>query len=216
MATLDQIINESSTLRRSTRSKEDQALSLSRICQRLYIRLGRNSNQYKSSTDVTVSSQTEYNLASDCKIENIVNMTIQVETTASSSEFEDYKYLSQDEISDYENYFTRSNTAGKYYLYESGEAITVSGREIIINYYPANTKFDDSDLTVTPDLDSQYHDYLVYMLTSENCACGDNPSVELADYWRREADEYFLEIKNRIDTGLNAASTYSSEAKEMM
>ncbi|MGE5436615.1 MAG: hypothetical protein ACM3O3_05255 [Syntrophothermus sp.] len=215
MATLQEIINESNTLRKSSRLVEDQAKSLSRICQRLYIRLGRNSNQYKSYKDVTVASQTEYTFPTDCKISNIVNMVIQVETSSTSSEYENYKYLEQDQNNS-GNYFTMSNTAGKYYLYEDGEAIADASRDIIINYFPTNTKFDDSDLTVVPDLDTDFHDYLVYMLTAENCACGDDPDTELADYWRREGDEYFQELKYRMDDQLNTAPLQSNEAQEMM
>lgn len=216
MATLSEIIAEAATIKETTRSSADQALSLSRIHKRLFIRLGRDSNQYTVAEDVTVADQEAYNLPTGCKIHSIVNNKIQVEDAEDSETYTDFPYYTLDQMNDYDSYYTRGSTDSTYYLYENGSAISDSDRKIIINYYKNNTDFGSSDLTVVPSLDLEYHDYLIYMLVAENCACGDDPDTELADYWRSEAEELFREIKYRMDDNLNTAPARSSEAREMM
>jgi hypothetical protein len=217
MATVQNIIDRAATIYPTSRSAADQILSLARIQRRLYTRLGLDSEQYTTDeSDVTVADQEEYDLPSDCQIFNIVNMTIEVETVESSGEYDEYKFRAFDEISvdSTGNYFTRGSTSSKYFIYESGEIIDDNDRTIRIRYYPDPTIIDSAD--DTPTLSSMYHDYFIYMLAAENAACGTDPDVELANYWRSEAEEYYNEMKYRILDNFNNTDTRSTGAKEYM
>jgi hypothetical protein len=215
MPTIQEIISEARTIYNTTRPNQDQALSLKRIHRRLYTKIGRDTNQWTSSEDFTVADQDTYNLPTGCKINNIVNMKIQVEDSTLDGKYTDFEYYSQEKMNDYDSYFTRALTENTYYIYENGEPFADSGRSIIINYYKDITT-DFTDLNDIPSLDTDYHDYLVYMLVAENASCGNDPDTEIADYWRKEADEYFWEIKVKMDSDLYDSPNNSNEAKEMM
>ena len=214
--TLQDIIDQSNELYPTSRSDTHQAHSIYRIHQRLFTKLGRDTNQYTVYEDFTVADQENYQFPQGCQVYSIVNMAIQVETADGSGVYEDYKYKSLDEDSSYENYFTTGNLDSEYLLYENGEAITVDDRSIIINYYKNNVAFDGSNLAVIPSLNENYHYYLVYALVAENCSSGEDPDVELANYYKTIDEEMFKEIRYRIDENFNTASPLSSHATENM
>ena len=216
MATVQNILDRAATIYPSDRSDADQILSISRIQQRLWIKLGRDNNQFTiDSTDVTVADQLEYDLPSGCEIHNIVNAKIQVETTETSSEYEDFEYRELDQVTDdYGNFYTRGSTSGKYYLYEDGAAIEDADRTIKILYYGSPTIIDSAD--DTPTLNSEYHDYLIYALVAENAATGEDPDTTIANYWTKFCEEYYQEIKYRIDDNFNTSSARSPSPVEMM
>jgi len=215
MATLQEIITEAKTIYPTTRANEDQALSLKRIHRRLFTKLGRDTNQWTTAEDVTVEDQEEYDLPTGCKLHSIVNKVIKVEKSEGSGTYTDFPYYSNDDKNKYDSYYTRSTTDSKYLLYENGSAISTADRAIIINYYK-DISTDFTDLNDTPSLDEDYHDYFVYMLVAENASCGTDPDTEISDYWKKEAEEYFWEIKVKIEADLYNTPNNSNEAKEMM
>lgn len=213
--TVAEIIAEAAKIYPTSRSSADQVTALSRIQRRLFVKLGIDSNQYTiDATDVTVADQEEYNFPTGCKIHSIVNSVIQVETTSTSSKYEDYEYRELNEITDYGNFYTRGSTSAKYYLYEDGEAIEDADRTIKIKFYKDPTIVDSTD--DTPTLESEYHDYFVYALVADNASAGEDPDIEIANYWKAESEEYYAEIKYRMDDNLNDAKAYSSNCKEIM
>lgn len=214
--TLQELIDEAKTIVSTERSDLNQAKTLSRIHNRLFVRLGKDSSQYSVHEDVTVADQLVYDLPTNCRINNIVNMKIQVETYEDSGVYEDYEYKSLDESIDFNNCFIRGDDNDEYKLYENGSIITVDDRAIIINHYKNNISFDGTNLTIVPSLDDEFHDYLIYMLVAENLACGDDPDKDLANYWKQEANEYFEEIQYKLNADEYTASTHSTSAKEYM
>lgn len=210
-----EIIAEAAKLYPTSRSSADQVSALSRIQRRLFVKLGIDSNQYTiDSTDVTVADQLEYTFPTGCKVHSIVNSVIQVETSSTSSKYEDYEYRELDRVTDYGNFYTRGSTSAKYYLYEDGEAIETADRTIKIKFYKDPTIIDSAD--DTPTLESEYHDYFVYALIADNASAGEDPDIEIANYWMKTSDEYYAEIKYRMDDNLNDAKAYSSDMKEIM
>ena len=117
--TLRKLIDEAKTIVSTERSDLNQAKTLSRIHNRLFVRLGKDSSQYSVYEDVTVANQLVYELPTNCRINNIVNMTIQVETYEDSGVYEDYEYKSLDESIDFDNCFIRGDANDEYKLYEN-------------------------------------------------------------------------------------------------
>lgn len=213
--TIQEIIDEAATIYDTSRLEVDQIKSIARIQKRLFTKLGRDSNQYTiDSSDVTVADQEEYTLPSGCKIHTIVNNIIQVETSSTSSKYDDFEYKELDQIKDYGKFYVRGSTSSKYYLFEDGSSIKVSDRTIKIKFYKYPTIIDSVD--DIPSLEEEFHDYFTYALVAENASCGEDPDDIISNRWRQEADEYFSEIRYKIDEDLNSSDSISTDIKEIM
>lgn len=215
MATVQNIIDGAASIYPTSRSEADQILSISRIQRRLFIELGRDSNQYTVDvTDVTIADQEAYTLPTGCEIHNIVNNKIQVETSESSDEYEDYEYRELDKITDYGNYYTREKVSTKYYLFEDGNPINNADRIIKIRFYKDPTII--TSVGDTPTIESIFHDLFIYALVAENASCGEDPDDYVTNYWTQVYMEYFSAAKYRFDDNLYVADSKSTDCKEIM
>jgi hypothetical protein len=210
--TLTQIIAKSAERYTTNRTSLLQGSAICDIQRQLYVKLGILKPQSEEYKTTTIASQTSYSLPSDCRIENV--WAIMVEKTVGSANFEEYTYAPFFQEDSYGNFYTRGASDSIFYLFKNGLPIATTGLEIIIYYYPRPVNFDGSDLSVTPALDTDFHDYFWMMLIQDNASCGDYPDISIAKAWRSEADAYFLEIKKSMIDRMSAASNFENQAKE--
>lgn len=210
--TLTQIIAKSAERYTTTRTTANQGAAICDIQRQLYTKLGLLKPQYETYSADTIEDQASYSLPSNCRIENVLSVT--VEKTADGNNHEEYTYAPFEQQNTYGRYFTRGPSVDTFMLFKDGEAIQDDGREILIYYYERPVNFDGSDLTITPALDTDFHDYFWMKLIEDNASCGDYPDFAVARAWRAEADLYFADIRNAMLERFNAASPMIMQCKE--
>lgn len=195
MGTLAEIIAYADRKYPNQETDANKCIDLNLIHTKVFLEIQRLKNDYVIWSDVTVADQTFYNLPTNGKIEDIVNISI--ETAVDSDEFDNYIYKGiNDEIQGIKCYMRAE--AGTYALLNSEEPLDTTGLDILVYYYKRPIAFDSSDLTVIPELDEDYHDLLRYGLIVELANQGHNPDTEIADYWQRKYDESLNTIKNSL------------------
>jgi hypothetical protein len=209
---LTQIIAKAAERYRTSRSSANQGAAICDIQRQLFIELDMLKPQYSIHTDVTVADQASYELPTDCRIENV--WSIQVEQSEGSEEFDDFTYAPFGQYNIFGNYYTRGYEEDEYLLFKDGEPVTEDDLLINIFYYPRPVNFDGSDLTVTPALDTDFHDYFWMKLIEDNASCGDYPDFVVANTWGNRGDKYAEKIKVAMAKRLNAASPMTMECDE--
>lgn len=177
----------------------------------IYIDLdNRLGNDYKlSSSIVTVANQLSYDLPSDCLITNIVK--IEVENL--SREYEEYKKIGIAEYLPYGKYYTRGET-GKFNLYSDRKAITTAGLTIKIYYYPNPTTLSSSNMSTVPDLNVKYHNLYKYKLAQKCASTGENPDIEIANYYEICYQEYLAKVKEEIQSNDATCGELGNQVEE--
>jgi hypothetical protein len=186
-------------------------IDLNDIHTELFVKLKRLSAQYEQYEASTVADQPAYTLPTGCKFENIIK--VQVGTSSENTDYDEYKYAPIVTDIAAGNFYVQG-TEGTYFLFQDELAINEAGRSIRIFYYPRPTEFTSSDMTVVPDLDEDYHNYLKYRLIAEIASQGNNPRTQIADYWQRKADEFLADITRSLSDRFNAID--SCEIEERM
>ena len=178
----------------------------------VYLKLGRLSNyveKYQGSD--TVADQLGYPLPSNCRISDIV--TIEVATSTDNTEYETYEFRALKDTDRYGKYFG-DLTESTFFLLDTGNPISTSGLEVYIYYNKRPTAFDDSDLTLVPELDTDYHQLLEYGLIQRMYSRGSYPDTEKADYWQAMFDEKMIDVKNAMEEKYANAPEISAEILE--
>lgn len=170
----------------------------------------RLGNDYKISTSiVTVANQLAYDLPSDCIITNIVK----IEVANSSGEYEEYKKIGIAEYLPYGKYYTRGEI-GKFNLYFDRAAITTSDLTIKIYYYPSPATLSSSSMSTVPSLNVKYHNLLKYKLAQKCSSTGENPDVEIANYYEMLYQEYLAKVKEEIQSNDATCGEYGNQTEE--
>lgn len=188
----------------------NKCIDLNFIHTSVFLEIQRLKNDHVIWADVTVADQTFYNLPTNGKIEDIVNISI--ETAVDSDEFDDYIYKGVNDDIRGINCYMRAE-AGTYAILSSEEPIDTAGLDILVYYYKRPITFTSADLTVVPELDTDYHELLRYGLIAELASQGHNPDTEVADFWQRKFDESLMRIKDSL-ADYKPISTY--EVQEWM
>ena len=211
--TAQEIINYANLQYTNTQTDANKVVYLNKIHNELYMELGRLTNEPTlDSSDVTVADQAEYDLPTGVKIEDVVR--IEVETSETSSEYDEYIYAGIDDKIKNKKVFKRGSTNAKYYLYDDEEAISYADATIKVWYWPRPTAISSGDLSVTPTLDTLYHPLLCYALIVELANEGDNPDTNTADYYQQKYDEFLKKVKSNLTTNQNTRGNGRKEQRE--
>lgn len=136
----------------------------------------------------TVADTDAYALPSGINdISEIFSLAIANQTTpANRYDYTEYKkaYREQNPASEY-SYFQIKNSAGakKLVIYPIP---TQTGLNIIIRYNKAIPNLSLTDLTEEPEIDSRFHDMLVYNCIHEVCSSGANPDGLQANFYMQK------------------------------
>jgi hypothetical protein len=209
--TLGQIIAKAAERYRTDRSSLNQGAAVCDIQRQLFVELGMLKTQYKTFTDVTIANQASYDLPTDCRIENV--WSVQLEQSV-GGEYEKYDYAPLGQENVYGNYYTRGSASDEYMLFKDGAAIETSGLKISIVYYERAVNFDGSDLSVSPALDEDFHDYFWMKLVEDNASCGDYPDFVVANAWGDRVDAYKERIRAALLDRFSAASPMTMQVEE--
>ena len=196
----------------NSESTANKVIDLNEIHKEVYIRLKRLKHEYEEHEDLTVANQLEYTLPTDCTIDNIISVQVSDDAdVTSATEFTEYEYAGLKDYLDNGYYYTFSPD-GKYLLSDLGEAVSTAGKVIKILYYETPTAI--SAAGNTPELDSQYHMLLCYGMVQTLAAQGHNPDTEIADYYQRKFDEYFMQIETDLSDKFNSTPATYNQVKE--
>lgn len=212
--TIDEILSWVDRKFPNQESDANKVIDLDMVHKKVYMQLRKLSNDFVIYEDVTVAGQTFYNLpiGGKCKIEDIVR--IDVETGVGTDEFDTFEYAGvKDEITDSQVYMR--GESGTYALLDNEVPISAAGKKIMMYYYPRPATLTSSDLTAVPDLDTDYHPVLCYMLINELASQGNNPDTEIADYYQKKADEFLKEVFLALAEKQANARTKSNECDEI-
>ncbi|NLD47541.1 MAG: hypothetical protein GX660_10135 [Clostridiaceae bacterium] len=165
-----------------------------------YIKLGRLTNYYTTDkTTLTVSGQLEYNLPSNCRIENIESLRVWL----TADYYIEYEYADGKTDTRLGYYYKYGSTPGKFELLVNDEAIDTTGLIIEIRFLPTPTEITLT--TQTPDLEEQYHSLLKYRLANRLASVGEVIDTDIANVWQSEYDTLWRKIEEDKNLKKNKA-----------
>lgn len=166
-----------------------------------YIKFKRLKNRpTKDSTITTVANQLEYTLPTNCSIENIIQMTVTIDSEDYIFEFADGE---QDIASG--DYYRYGSTDAKFELLRDEKAIDTTGYAVTIKYYPKPTAITLANQT--PELDSDYHNLLIYRLFARIASIGETLDSDIANYWEMLYLERFAEAEKQFQINKTKTTT---------
>ena len=212
--TLQEIINYVDRKKPNSETNANKVIDLNKLQLEIFMKINALTYNVTMSTDTTVADQSEYDLPTNCRIENV--RFIEVETEESSDEYDKYLYEGpQEEDLSYDKIFKRGSTNLKYSLLDEQEYLGTADLTIRVYYYPRPSLLSASTLTAEPDLEEEYHPLLCYGLIVELCNQGNYPDVEMANYYQSKYDEFFRDvISNLENNNINSGSLRVKEVKE--
>lgn len=187
--TAQEIINYADLKHYNVETDANKVIYLNKIQKEIFTKLQRLSHQYTVDTTsvTTVADQAEYDFPTGVRIEDVEKIEV---ATSDGSDYDLYTYAGvEDEITSRKVY-QRGSTSAKFYLYDDEDAISYGSATVRIYYYPRPTEITSGDLSVTPDLDEEYHNLLCYALIVELCNQGDNPDYAKSDYYQAKYEEF--------------------------
>jgi len=197
MSTVQEIIDYADRKFPNTETTANKVIDLNNLYIDDYIKIKRLSNEITIYEDITVAGQVFYTLPPNSKISDVVKVT--VANTSDALEFDTYVYGGiKDEI-DCGNYFGPIE-GNSFFLLKDGNPLETSGLELFIYYYKRPAALSASALSVSPELDEDYHSVLKYGLIAELASQGHNPDTEIADFWQRRHDEKLKDIFDSLSS----------------
>lgn len=136
----------------------------------------------------TVASQALYPLPPDCKPKGIRKVDIE---TATSGKYEELSYKALDDpVSDTEPFYSLiQQTMCLNPIPDS----TTAGRKVYIYYHKTPTELSESNLTATPDLETEYQELLI--LGALKRICEARKDVAMVNNYSASYDDLFVEYK---------------------
>jgi hypothetical protein len=176
-----------------------------------YVKFKRLKNRYTTdSTLTTVANQLEYTFPTNCVIENISGEQIYVTIDNQDYIFE---YADGDQDISTGDYYRYGSTDAKFELLRDGKAIDTAGYTITIRYYPEPTAITLA--TQTPDLESKYHNLLIYRLFNRMAMLGENPDATIANVWQTEYNTAYEDIKKHFEANKSKTTTTITRIKDV-
>lgn len=210
--TLTQIIAYVNRKYPNQETDANKVLDLDMIHKDVFMKIRKLSNDYVIYQDATVADQSFYNLPTGCRVEDIVRLD--VETGVDTEIYDTFEYAGiKDTITDRKVYLRAEE--GTYAMFDNEDPIAVTGKNIMMYYYPRPTTLLSSTMSQVPDLDTDYHSVLCYLLIVEMANLGHNPDTEIADYWQKKADEMMNQIVLSLAERQAAARTKTNECDEI-
>lgn len=198
MATVAQIIAFADRYYPNSVSDANCIIDLDTIHKEIYNKIIRKKNVYELYTSYTVADQLTYTLPTDCLPENIIKIQISSDVTGSIDDntlWQEYERATLEQDVD-DGYYWHNMSDTTIIITKDGEPIDTSNYEIRFFYYKNPTAI--STTTQTPDLDAEYHDLLYYRLINALSSQGQNPDVEIADYYQKKYEERMMQIENSL------------------
>lgn len=174
-------------------TESNMLIDLDIIHKEEHIKIGKLRNRYKvDKTLTTVADQLEYTLPNNCVIENIILLTISINDEDCIFEYADAEY-----DVNYGDYYRYGSDDNKIEILRDGKAIDTTDYVITIKFDPKPTKITLA--TQTPDLEEDYHNLLCYRLINRLASTGEDPDIDVANYWQAEYDIAFADIKKYFE-----------------
>ena len=176
-----------------------------------YIKFKRLKNRYTTDSSITtVANQSEYTLPTNCTIENIVGNEI---TVTIGTEDYIFEYADGEQDISTGDYYRYGSTDLKFELLRDGKAIDTSGYTVTIKFYPEPTPLTLA--TQTPDLESKYHNLLIYRLFARIASIGENPDADIANYWEATYMEKYAEAEKQFQANKTKTTTTVTTIKNV-
>lgn len=152
--------------------------------------------------DITVSSSMAYDMATDCRIDNISAVLVSdaTATTAitSTSVWEEYKYAGIDDILSNNQFYSpitehfQSSVGFSSQVCLYPESTVIRAARVYYTGIPASIGVSSSDSTTLVGLDDEYEEVLKAGLMERIAKSGNNPDVELGNNY---GVEYKTELR---------------------
>jgi len=144
------------------------------------------------STFVTIANQPTYTLPTDCIVDQILTIEIATDSTAQSYQQYNFRGLLDDTV-DTSYYYDGLN--GVFGIYPVPET---SGLDARIFYNKRFTLINVADLTVTPEIDADYHDLITHYVCMTAAQSGNNPDVGMANNFAFSFNDSWLRMFKNI------------------
>lgn len=188
--TLKEIIEYVDRKKPNTEILVNKIADINKIQLEIFMRLDAVTYIEQTHTDISMAGQEDYELPTDCQIENI--RQVLVEDAPASNRFTQFLYASDSDRSNYYQCFSRGETDRSISLYHAQKIFDQDHRIIKILYLPRPTKLTVDMLEATPDLKEEYHPLLCYGLIVELSNQGSFPDSDTANYYQQKFDEFFV------------------------
>lgn len=170
-----------------------------------YVKFKRLKHRYTvDKSVVTVANQLEYTLPTNCTIENIIHLEI---------DGQEYEFADGEQDISTGYYYRYGSTDLKIEILVDGEAIKTAGLPITIKFYPEPTPLTLA--TQTPDLESKYHNLLIYRLFARIASIGENPDADIANYWEATYMEKYAEAEKQFQANKTKTTTTVTTIKNV-
>lgn len=178
----------------------NKIIDLNDIYKEIFLKIRTLDNSYSEDDILTVANQELYALAVDCKVDKIISVKLSDSTTVSTATvWTNYTHAGVNDTLVGNQYLDGQD--GKIKLFSEGIPITSDGLTARISYYPQPEELTLE--TQTPLLNSKYHGLLKYSLAQSMASQGNNPDVEMANYYQAKFDEFMVVVRG--DLGAIAA-----------
>ena len=212
--TLQEILNYVDRKKPNSETNANKVIDLNKLQLEIFTKLNALTYNVSMATDTTVADQVEYDLPTNCRIENV--RFIEVETEEDSGEYDKYLYDGpQETLLSYGKIFKRGSTNLKYSLLDEQDYLGTADLTIRVYYYPRPSLLSVGTLSAVPDLEVEYHNLLCYGLIVELCNQGNYPDVEMANYYQSKFDEFLGDVTSNLeDNNIGSGSRRVNEVKE--
>lgn len=196
-------------------SENNQLIILNQLITEIHNKMLRVNRSYTYVDTDTVADQPNYSLASNCKAEDIIKVVVSKDLTVdidSNTEWDEYEYVGV--LDDFDlttgKYYTTQG--GSVFLFDDGSPPDTAGYNIRVYYYATPSSLTAT--TDTPEINSKFHNLLIYGLIQNVASMGDNPETEIADYWQKRFDEELMTAQNNMSDQFNSAPLQSQQVEE--
>jgi len=197
---------------------EDKFKDLMIVYNQAFMDIKRLKHEYEEYETITVADKLEYDLPSDCSVDNVISVQISNSPNVTdSTSFNEFRYAGlKDRISGGRYYTTAPDN--KIAVAEYGRAYPFGGRVIKILYYPSVPEVEVANPfeipSGSPALDSQYHMLICYGLAKMVAVQGHNADTEMHDFYQREYDELMLKVQHHLSDKFNVAPSNYNQVRE--
>jgi hypothetical protein len=217
MATVQEIIDyaELAYPRVADISDANKIVVLNQIMEEIYNKILRVRWEYDYDSTNTVADQASYVLPADCKPDNIIKVMVSQDEESeidTNTEWDEFTYIGL--LDDYDissgNFYTCEDDV--IYLFKDGEPISQNSLVFKLYYFRDPSKM--ISVSETPEVEAKYHNLFKYGLIQFVASIGDNPEIDIANYWQAKYDEEMVIAIKNINDKFNSAPLQSRQVKE--
>ena len=165
--------------------QDNQLLDLNDMYKEIFLKIRTLDNSYKTDNFVTVASQEVYDLQADCNVDKIISVTVDGDR---------YNHCGINDTIIGNQYVDMQD--GTIKLLNDGVEVSKSDLVVKVSYYPQPEEL--TSFSQEPLLNKKYHNLLKYALAQSMAAQGNNPDIEMANYYQAKYDEFMVVVKNDL------------------